>query len=227
MKPIAIFYHCLFFMGSPDKPAPRGGEVISGNMSALKASGLLDEASHVVYGINGGEESRVYSGCYLPEKGEKVYHGIESRSENATIQLLHSFALSFPGWNILYFHAKGACHTDQTYIAFLKRWVRCMTLHCIENWRTCVADLETVDSVGCHWMENVGVPPEDNIWGGNYWWATSEYLSKVPPISERELSKQYGVNSQEARYESERWLGSSGVKPTVKDYHLNGIGSCP
>jgi hypothetical protein len=226
MKPIAIFYHCRFFKADGGA-YQRGGPIIAEQMEALIKSGLVDAASHFTVGLNGGKETEIYAKIYLPTKAVPVFHGLQSGSEVATVILMEKFAADHPGWNILYFHNKGCTHTDLNYIEFLKRWVRCMMNACVVNWRTCIKDLETADSVGCHWMRNVGVPPKDNIWGGNFFWMTSDFMATLPLIEDRELCKKYGVFSKEARYESERWVGAGPKLPRIVDYHIDGIGICP
>jgi hypothetical protein len=141
---------------------------------------------------------------------------------------LQQWALEHPGWYVFYFHSKGASHVDQNYLAFVARWRRCMMSNLVLNWRQCVLDLDNgYDSVGCHWMMNVGVPPKDNIWGGNFWWVKTDFMNTLTPITHRELIKTHGVNAPIARYEAERFLGAGTVLPKIKDYHVNGIGSCP
>ncbi len=228
MKPIAIFYHTVFFKtdGSPWNWSVRFNEKY---MKDLNDSGLADAAQHFVAGINGGQESDVYAKLTLP-KAKHMLHGLDCLSSNLTLEEMHTFAVDHPGWNIFHFHSKGLAHDMPeyaNYIEFEARWIKCMVNACIHNWRTCVADLETVDSVGCHWMENVGNPPVDHIWGGDFYWATSEFIASLPPLSECPLVKQFGIRSAEGKATGEQYIGLGKRKPTIKDYHVNGIGSCP
>ena len=130
---------------------------------------------------------------------------------------------------ILYFHSKGATHTDLEYLKFTGRWRNCMMYHLVQNWRKCVEDMDSgFESVGCHWMTNMSPPSDkDSIWGGNFFWATAEFLSTLPDMLDRDLIKQHGVYAAISRYEGERWIGSGPRLPKIKDYHVNGIGSCP
>lgn len=234
MKPIAIFFHCVFFNSDGTKrivesPYVGSGPLIQNYVKDLKASGLYAAATRFFAGINGGDESVVYAKCYIPE-AEHLMHGTDCRSSNLTSEAMRVFAVEHPGWNIFHFHAKGIAHNIPqyaTYHEFEGRWIRCMVKHCIQNWRTCVADLEEYDSVGCHWMPNVGVPPVDHIWGGTFFWATSDFIATLPPLAECPLVKKYGMKSWESRATSEQYIGLGPKLPRIKDYHPNGIGACP
>lgn len=234
MKPIAIFFHCVFFNSDGKKrvvesPYIGSGPLIQNYVKDLRCSGLLEASSRFIAGINGGQESEVYAKCYIPE-AEHLMHGTDCRSSNLTSEAMRVFAVEHPGWNILHFHSKGVAHNIpqyDNYREFEGRWIRCMVKHCIHNWRTCVADLETYDSVGCHWMPNVGVPPVDHIWGGTFFWATSDFIATLPPLSECPLVKKYGMKSYESRATSEQYIGLGPKLPRTKDYCVHGIGMCP
>ncbi len=139
------------------------------------------------------------------------------------------FSKANPGWNVLYFHSKGATHTDVEYLKFVTRWRNCMMNALIVNWAQCITDLDSgFESVGCHWMTNMSPPSDkDSIWGGNFFWATSNFIATLPDILDRDLIKNHGITAPIARYEGERWIGSGPKLPKIKDYHINGIGSCP
>lgn len=234
MKPIAIFYHTVFFQSDgtkrrTDMPYARSGWWQQKYMKDLQDSGLLDAAQVFIAGINGGEESAVYAKCYLP-RATHLLHGSDCRSSNLTSEAMRQFAVEHPGWNIFHFHSKGIAHDIPQYDSyrdFEAKWIRCMVNACIYNWRTCVRDLEDVDSVGCHWMENVGSPPVDHIWGGTFFWLTSDFCATLPPLAECPLVKQHGMKSYESRATSEQYIGLGPKLPRIKDYHVNGIGSCP
>jgi hypothetical protein len=228
MKPIAIFYHTVFFKedGSPFEWSVKFNDKY---MRDLTDSGLMDASQHFVAGINGGQESEIYAKLCLP-KAQHVFHGLAGTSTNYTTDLMRNFCGNHPGWNVLFFHSKGLAHSTPdyaSYVAFEARWIKCMVNACIYNWRTCVEDLETHDMVGCHWMKNVGVPPVDNIFGGTFFWGTSDFIATLPPIQECPRVKQYGINSAEARATSEQYPGLGPKLPITKDYCVHGIGMCP
>lgn len=205
--------------------APYVGSVacVERYINDLRKSGLMDACTYFIAGINGGEESRPYGDTCLPmiQKATHLYHGGDWRSSNATSEAMRVFAVEHPGWNVLHFHAKGIAHNIpqyESYHAFEDKWIACMVNACIYNWRTCVSDLETHDAVGCHWMENVGSPPVDHIFGGTFWWATSDFIATLPPLSETPLVKQFGIKHFDSRATSEQYIGLGPQLPRVKDY---------
>jgi hypothetical protein len=226
VKPIAIFFHTVFF-GPDGNALPWSVRFNDRYMKDLTDSGLMDAQEYFVAGINGGAESIPYAQFHLP-KARHLLHGVNCQSSNLTSEAMRTFCVTHPGWNILHFHCKGVAHHMPNYagyLAFEERWIACMVNACIYNWRTCVADLETHDAVGCHWMENVGSPPVDHIFGGTFWWATSDFIATKPPLSETPLVKQFGMVHYESRATSEQYIGIGPRLPKVKDYCAAGIGS--
>ena len=64
-----------------------------------------------------------------------------------------------------------------------------MTYFMVHRWRECVEHLAEYDTVGCHLIH------EGRFWGGNYWWARSEWLKTLPPVP------------VDSRYHAEAWIG--------------------
>jgi hypothetical protein len=225
MKPIAIFYHCLF-CNQAGQPVPGVG-IIKEQLDLLESSGLMEAASKIYIGINGGFAGDF--GRKMPLSTLIELHSSDNISETPTMVKMWEFSKVDPGWNVLYFHAKGATHTDPEYLKFVGRWRNCMMRHLVQNWRTCIEDLDSgFESVGCHWMTNMSPPSDkDAIWGGNFFWATSDFIATLPDLLDRDLIKQHGRAAPIARYEGERWIGSGPRRPNIKDYHVNGIGQCP
>lgn len=218
--PIAIFYHALFVAGTPANLLVRAIDIVSEQLYAVETSGLLEAASHFVVGINGGKESSDYANLLVPVKAHRVLHGLESKSENLTIVEIEKWAKDHPGWNVLYFHTKGATHKDPRQIIHSNQWRNCMMRNLVWNWRQCISDLERgFESVGCHWLTNMGSDNSQNYWGGNFFWAKSSFLATLPSIYERARIKLSGISSLESRYEAEVWLGNGPRLPRVKDYH--------
>lgn len=227
MKPIAVFYHCLFWAGDPPTLRQAAVEVVRGQMAQLSSSGLLDAAQEFIVGLNGSAESESLASMLIPAKARIVMHGLQSRSENLTIVELEKWVKDHPDWNVLYLHSKGATHVPDTdYAKFCHGWRECMMGDLVNNWRQCVADLEAGwESVGCHFMRNMADGTQ-NIWAGNFWWATSNFLREVPSIFLRDRIKTSGIAALESRYEAEVWIGN-GRLPKVKEYRPAGGGGCP
>ena len=220
MRPIAVFYHALFCLNTPDNVLDKALSIVDQHMRCCNASGLTDAVSHFVVGINGGSESRPFADLLVPSKAHKVFHGLESHSENLTIVEIEQWVKDHPAWNVLYFHTKGCTHpVGSAYGEGVSGpWRETMTRHLVLNWRQCVADLEMgYESVGCHFLRNQ-CDGTQNYWPGNFWWATSDFLRTLPSIYQRERIKTSGIAALDSRYEAEVWLGNGPRVPNVKDY---------
>ena len=106
MKPIAVFYHAYFC-------TPHAKRVTKECMDALRNSGLEQESQEIYcsYNTSLSEAEMGDTLSLFPKKAQLKSHGPDSFSENLTIDQLHTWAQSHPGWDILYFHSKGASHT--------------------------------------------------------------------------------------------------------------------
>jgi len=72
-----------------------------------------------------------------------------------------------------------------------------MTEGVVSHWRECVEFLNEYDAVGCRWRRDPW-----RHFSGNFWWATSEYLSSLAPIS------------YDHRDNAESWIGQSSTGGT-------------
>lgn len=218
MKPIALFYHCLFLGGDPPQLFPAAPAIILRQMTELEKSGLLAAASHFCVGINGGDESRKIADKCLPGTAHKVFHGLQCKNENRTILELEKWLPFHDDWNVLYFHSKGATHSLDDPMA--AAWRGCMMKHCVTNWRRCVQDLDSGhDMVGVHWMEPPATPEGQYIFAGTFNWSKASYLLTLPSLMQRDRIKVSGLDAPISRYEAEVYFGNGPVKPHVKDYH--------
>jgi hypothetical protein len=227
VKPIAIFYHCVGFIGNPPLLLSGGLQIVAEQMMQIVESGLLSEASEIQVGINGAEESRLMDD-WVPTKAKITYHGLQSRSENLTIVMLHEWSRTHPDWNVLYLHAKGASHPiDSEYARNVALpWRRGMMHDLVTNWRQCVADLDAGYDIACsHWMWK-NAPENNTIPAGNFLWVTSNFAASLPSLYERDWGRRGLIASLEARYEAEAFWGF-GPRPNVKQYRPNGGGGVP
>jgi hypothetical protein len=219
-KPIAIFYHCLFYFGDPPELQQRALDIVTEQMDAVTKSGLMEVAAELHVGINGSNESIDLARTVFPLESTRVFHGLDCRNECLTIVMMEEWLKTHPGWYVLYFHAKGCTHGPGDPLNVLgTNWRHCLMRGVVDNWKQCVADLDYgYDSVGSHWMPGM-CDGTQNIWAGNFWWATSNFLRTCPSIYLRDRISVSGIKSVESRYEAEVWLGNAPVLPKVKDYH--------
>ena len=81
-----------------------------------------------------------------------------------------------------------------------------MTAACVTQWRHRVADLETADAVGLHWLTPEAFPAyvSTPFFGGNFWLARTGYLAGLKSLQADDTN----------RYKAESWIGTG--SPRVK-----------
>lgn len=223
---IAVFYHCLFYYGSPLVLHTPACEIVAEQMFYLKQSELEEKCNELVIGINGPvEKSRAIAEALLPAKAKLIFHGPDSFSENLTIVALENWLRDGRNpdeWYVLYFHAKGATHAHADPLR--TKWRQMMMWHLIGNWRQCLVHLDWgLDAAGCNWRAKQGVDQSQNIFAGNFWWARGAYLKTLPSIWNRDRIKMSGIASAESRYEAEVWIGNGRELPKVVSYQPGGF----
>ncbi len=219
-KPIAIWFHGLFFMANPVRHLPHAGVIIESQINQMIESKLWEAADEIQFGINGGKESVGAATSIIPDKAKITYHGLQSCAENPTIVMLHEWAKANPGWNVLYLHGKGATHQpDSHYGANVSRpWREAMMADLVVNWRQCVMDLDGGHDIACMlWLWEQGWDKSQHIPAGNFTWTTSDFVAKLPSLFLRARIKEDGLGAASARFEAEVWWGN-GPRPKVKAY---------
>lgn len=218
--PIIVFYHGFFCIGEPPSLSLPAMEIIAEQMQSLKQCGLEDAASAIYVGLNGGVESAGFTEL-LPKKSTVIFHGLQSRGENRTIQLIENLVkkLDVEAY-ICYFHTKGASFPANDPLR--TRWRQRMQYHVVTEWRKCVKALDSgVEACGCHYLTPeqyaglVGHP----YFAGNFWFSRASYLKTLSPISEAPAVRQQGIDAVGARYESESWIGHGPRRPRIVDFH--------
>jgi hypothetical protein len=208
MKPIAVFYHSVY--------SPNALPIIREAVDALEQTELAKAAEHLELCFNG----HPYGEVKLPENAIVTVHPEGSCNENLTIVAAHEFAKAHPEWNILYFHSKGATHgPDHWSIPLMTRWRACMMEHCVHKWKECIEVLQCYEAVGAHWMEKQAHNIPFSMFGGNFWWARSEFLATVPSMYERHKERTGNLWDWDNRYEAEVWIGTGPRDPIVFSYH--------
>lgn len=204
MKPIAIFYHV--YLGGGEIPCDHDNVIgiVTEQLSALNVSGVSKHASHICIGVKGSDMD-----AFMLKSMEPLSLVVRHESgigELPTMKLMQDFCRKSPGWNILYLHTKGAIHGSGSAYS---SWRLCMESVCLWRWSECVRLMdEGADSVGAHWLTPEAYPfiGSTAYWGGNFWWATSDFLNTLPEI-----------NVDLSRYEAEVWIGRGPKRPVVRD----------
>lgn len=204
---IAVWYHCVL-SGARISDEEHALAVMYEQMAALRESGLMQSADEFHLGLNGTESEALLASSFIPCEAIVHVHGPHAQTELSTLACLHRWLQ--PGWAVLYHHIKGVQYPKNT---IWHNWRRCMEMACVWNWQLCVGALQSgMDMAGAHWMTSQKYPmidPSQRYWGGNFWWAKSDYLLTLPPLAADEYEK---------RYEAEVWIGKSPREPRVRDY---------
>lgn len=172
------------------------------HIAALAEAGLRADTTIGLVGTPGERhKAREVIGDALADVGLPAPAGwVEADEgwEQVTLQQIHLDVQKIPGeYPVLYAHTKGA--SDDT--ALNAAWRRAMTRELVGGWQHCTALLaDGYDTAGCHWV-SAGGP---SFYGGNFWWATAEYLRRLP------------APDSENRWRAETWV-SSDSSPRVAD----------
>lgn len=219
--PILVFFHAAFLYGEPPEIKEHVAFMVAEQMGGMKACGLEAAASEIHVGINGSLESEPFEELF-PDGTIFHYHGLQSRSENLTIQLIEARLKTIP-FNeeayVLYFHTKGGSFPPGDPLR--TRWRNRMFHHCVLEWRKCVAALDDgIEACGCHWLTPETHPGlvENPYFAGTYFWSRASYLKTLNPIAESPAVKQHGIGAFEARYQAESWVGCGRHRPRIKDW---------
>ena len=180
-------------------------------MSALKNSGLQRAASHIMVGVNGGDFDAIAAAQLMPPEANLIQWPAHFRGELPTLNHLQKWLPDHPDWYVLYHHCKGAIHKGE--LAY-DVWRRRMQAATVDTWTRAISDMDNgIDSVGAHWLTPEVYPSmvTSPFWGGNFWWATSNFLSTLPPMPET-------ATTRAEFYLAESWIGRGPRRPIIKDY---------
>jgi hypothetical protein len=160
----------------------------------VKKSGLLRELDSVRVGMVGGEANRAKVLALFDELKVpvKVVAVASEGWEQVTLKKLHTFAKQDDGF-IFYAHTKGAWSPDR----MAHPWRVSMIHDTVTRWRECVRALDRVQTAGPFWLKSDDPMHKEHkkFFGGNFWWARSDYVAKLPRVK------------NENRFQAEGWIG--------------------
>jgi hypothetical protein len=175
---LAIFYHIF--------QSDLGAFIYQEQVHRLYTSGLIKEASHIHFGVNGTQEL-----FNVPDKAIVKYNQQQNwDSEKETLLDLNDFCKNNPDYKILYFHNKGSFNISLINNA----WRLFMEHYVLDKWETCVKYLDEYDCCGTDYFKSYFL--------GNFWWANASYINK--------LNVEYLMGDD--RYGKELWIGSCDTK---------------
>lgn len=213
---LAIWYHCA--TRGPGIDEDWAYRLIAGQMMNLSLCGLAEAANEIHIGCNGTDADALAPASVAPFNATvESFPG--GQSELTTLSRLQRWLPEHRGWYVLWFHTKGLSYPKNP---VWDNWRNCMTKVCLWNWEDCVDLLaKGYDTVGAHWMTHQKysmIPPGQRYWGGNFFWARSDYLLTLPPVAS---------DSRENRYEAEVWVGKGTHTPRIFDFAPHFPMQCP
>jgi hypothetical protein len=188
---LAIFYHIFQYN--------LGAFIYQQQVHRLYTSGLIQEASHIHFGVNGNQEL-----FNVPEKTiVKINKNWEDELD--TLISLKDFCKENPDYKVLYFHTKGVSKNTLQ----LNAWRLYMEYYTIDKWRECVEYLNEYDCCGtdCYnskemFLDKYVQEQQFGSWffSGNFWWANASYINT--------LNSDY-LDKNLPRLSKELWIGQN------------------
>ena len=156
--------------------------------------------------LSGSPDNRVAAAAWL-DSALPGWHCLDvpgDGHEGHALAALRRWCLGCPEpAAVLYCHSKGARSADDPYRHARREE---LTRHLVSGWRYCVSLLSCCDAAGCSWMwagasrtrraagASVTMVIEADHFSGNFWWARSDYLARLPEPSGD-------------RFDAEIWIG--------------------
>ena len=190
--------------------------IVERQLYRIKKSGLYDKMDKLYIGLIGTEPTRQFG-----KKIEIIYQVNAPSFEQAfTLTFLHLSAHTFNG-QIFYIHTKGVSHNSgEGEDGNQRDWRKLMEHYIIDRWKTCIDELEKNDVAGINWhlgegymkasARNAGGTKVTPHFSGNFWWATTDYIKRLPIL--------FPLNS---KYKCEFWIGKA--FPKVAELWHTGI----
>lgn len=169
---------------------------------ALLESRLYDRSAAIDVGLLGSPaEQRVIEEMLAPFERFRitVRSADVDEYEFPTLGVLQDACQTWDG-PVYYLHTKGVSYSPVN--QYSRYWRRLMLDWIVTNHERCLADLSKVDTVGVNWS--------GDHYSGNFWWARSSHIRRLPHIRDlrlnpREISRDESVDGRPA---SGRGMGS-------------------
>jgi hypothetical protein len=172
-------------------------ELFSNTFNKIKNSGLYDNVEKIfVNAIGDNVHTIVNNEIFKDKKIEITTICAEPRGEVDTIKLLWDFCQTHSNSNVLYLHSKGVSRPGNLNV---QAWTSFMEYFNIEKWETCVKALHSYDTCGVNLQYEPGA-----CYAGNFWWANTNYVQKIPQFNIKECKVPYCFNNP--RNYCEFWL---------------------
>lgn len=179
-------------------------QVMSSQVTRLIKSGLFDAATRIFVGVYGNDSS-----VALPQKFS-VIHKSNDASDQAMemLDIIGNFARN-NDCVILNMSTLHSEYYGRAQYPYIQDWREYLEHFNVQSWKECITRLKTYDLIGVDWQSDFG------SFDGNFWWAKSTYLSKLPTL-ESLRSTNITIDSLKGK-----WIGMG--NPNVGELHKSGI----
>lgn len=185
-------------------------EIVEEILGNLERSGLLKEASKIYFSVVGSGivDLPLNLNCNIS------YDTNLEIGEFITLNKLKNIADFCKGnEKILYIHTKGV--TSDSENQPIKDWRKYMIYFNINRYKDMVKYLDSYDACGV----DFSVEPVKHF-SGNFWWANSNYIKKLPKIES--ISSPFSKKVLTLRHNAEFWIGmGEGKMKSVHDSKIN------
>ena len=151
--------------------------IIADQYATLKKSGLYAASDKIVVGFIGGRKLRhALNIPILDDPKFEVFttDNVEDYEFPTLARVWQEAQRDGQSFLCYYLHTKGASLVATPLQAAANAWRVYMEYFNLERWQDCAATLNEYDTCG------VELQSEDSHYSGNFWWATSDYIKRLP-----------------------------------------------
>lgn len=188
--------------------------IIKNQFERVVKSGLYDRCDYYFCGVYSETDEEYYEflkmvNFYDKDLKIKIVRYDSNKFEYNTLINLQNYCNLNPNGCVLYYHSKGASKTFQK--ESMKVWRDCLEYLNIDRWNKSVKSLMTdrCDVAGGLYVTSFKTAHGEynNYYSGNFWWASCDYITKLPNLSATYLKTI--KNSLDNRMACELWIGKA------------------
>ena len=194
---LAIFYHI--------SQIGLGAFIYQSQVHRLYTSGLIQQASHIHFGVNGSQEM-----FNVPENAI-IKTNTNWNEETETLMSLRDFCKNNSDYKVLYIHMKGVTKESMNG----ESWRLMMEYFVIDKWKECVEYLNDYDAVGSNlkilgpttWSDGTQTWEKAGTkhFVGNFWWANASYITTLDDSflnSDFRLDREFWIGTGDGKMKS-------------------------
>ncbi len=146
----------------------RWKEILLSQIKLLNDSKLTDKTNKIFVGISG---NHALVDCLPDEFKICSIDPILENGEISTLKCLYDMSFKLNNSKIWYIHTKAARYNTELGQLCADSWRNYMQHFVINKHEDCINALDNHDLAGVEWRKN--------FFAGNFWWANSNYISKI------------------------------------------------